>query len=91
LTFHRRQRLEAILAYGGRCVCCSESEPTFLVFDHVADDGAEHRRETGKGGTSFVNWLHANGFPDTIQLLCHNCNHAKRLGVCPHQIGTVTV
>ena len=78
-----RKRRYAIAHYGNKCNCCGEERYEFLAFDHVNNDGAEHRRNH-KG--SIVNWLHREGFPDTIQVLCHNCNSAKGYyGVCPHQ------
>src|SRR5690349_6288281 len=45
-------RQQALEAYGGRCVCCGESTPEFLHFDHVNNDGAEHRRELAKNRKS---------------------------------------
>src|SRR3990172_6832112 len=41
----RAARVKALTAYGGRCRCCGETEPKFLVFDHINNDGAVHRRE----------------------------------------------
>lgn len=81
---YRSLRLEAIAHYGGRCVCCGEDEVAFLALDHVNDDGAEQRREHGTG-YSFLRSLKRRGWPDDIQILCHNCNIAKAHGGCPHQ------
>lgn len=89
-------KADAIAAYGGRCACCGETEAAFLCFDHVNDDGAVHREEIGRGrttdgrrkvgsGSVIIEWLHGNGFPPVVQLLCANCNQAKAsLGACPH-------
>jgi hypothetical protein len=79
-------RARAFEEYGGKCVCCGETEPAFLVFDHVNDDGAAHRREIG-GASVLIEWIFRENFPDTIQLLCANCNMAKQFnpGGCPHQ------
>lgn len=85
-----------IEAYGGKCTCCGESEPLFLVVDHVNDDGASHREEIGYGrttdgrrrvgsGSIMYVWLVANAFPEGFQLLCANCNLAKQSGGCPHR------
>jgi len=75
-------------AYGGKCCCCGESTPEFLHLDHVADDGAEHRRElsNSKGGSIHtLRWARNNNWPDRLQLLCHNCGMAKAFyGACPH-------
>lgn len=85
----RRDRLDAIYAYGGKCVCCGENDPHFLVFDHRNNDGGEHRRKH-PGAWVIVRWLKKNGYPQDgrIQILCHNCNMSKALyGCCPHQFG----
>lgn len=81
-------RLQAIQAYGGKCVCCGEKERAFLVFDHVNDDGAEHRKIVSSAHMPW--WLARNDYPDTIQLLCANCNTAKQWspGGCPHLIAS---
>jgi len=77
--------------YGGQCACCGEDEPVFLSIDHIATDGAEHRRSLkNQGSYTVYRWLSANGFPkDNFQLLCHNCNMGRYLngGECPHQKG----
>lgn len=77
----------AFAAYGSRCACCGEEQRAFLQFDHVADDGYEHRKTISPGST-FYRWLRKNGYPPSIQILCANCNQGKRLnrGVCPHQV-----
>lgn len=91
-----------ITAYGGKCSCCGESEPMFLVIDHVNDDGAEHREAIGHGrttdgrrkvgsGSIIYAWLVKHCFPDGFQLLCANCNMAKQSGGCPHQKDHVVV
>ena len=87
----RRQVLEA---YGGKCECCNESIPEFLGIDHINNDGAQHRRESGlHGGGRLYYWLRKNGFPkDRFRLLCHNCNLARGFyGKCPHELKTEVV
>jgi hypothetical protein len=91
----RALRLEVLDAYGGRrCSCCGETELSFLSIDHIAEDGAAHRRLLGYrdrsgsgGGTRTLQWIKANGFPPGFQVLCFNCNHGKHVngGICPHQ------
>lgn len=79
-------RREALAAYGGACACCGETEPIFLDFDHIHNDGAADRRRAGNQ-VQVVLELKANGWPrDRIQLLCCNCNQGKARngGVCPH-------
>lgn len=81
---HKSAKAEIIEAYGGRCSCCGEADPAFLSVDHVNNDGAEHRREIGRG--SLYWWLRRNNYPPGFQILCFSCNFAKSKngGVCPH-------
>jgi hypothetical protein len=94
--YRKAARDELFRVYGGKvCACCGETEELFLAFDHINEDGAQHRLSMGKRsngyGFSDVVSLHRalkkDGFPPVIQVLCHNCNHGKHLngGVCPHQ------
>lgn len=84
-AWQQKTKALALNHYGGRCVCCGESNPAFLEFDHINNDGAEHRKKD-KAAAHLASWLVRNGFPDTFQVLCGNCNRAKhRYGVCPHQ------
>lgn len=77
--------------YGGKCVCCGESELIFLTIDHVVGNGNgnSHRRSltgTTAGGEPTYQWIVKNNFPEGFQVMCHNCNHAKHvLGSCPHK------
>jgi len=86
----RRMRKEVFDHYGGKCVCCGESNQWFFTIDHVNNDGADHRRVLGRNmlGHKFYRWLRRNGYPEGFQVLCFNCNCAKGFwGVCPHEIG----
>lgn len=77
----RNQRQHCIEQYGGKCNCCGESQPEFLAFDHIFGGGNQHRKKIG----NITDWLIRHDYPDTIQLLCHNCNMAKGFyGKCPH-------
>ena len=91
--YWRNLRDEVIATYGGKCVCCGETEPMFLTLDHVNNDGADHRRSlgakegNGRGGNSrTLAWAKKNGYPNTLQVLCMNCNlgKARNNGACPH-------
>lgn len=80
-------RKRVIDAYGGKCACppCGEMEFWFLCLDHVNNDGSAHRKEVGKG-LAVYRWARNNGYPASLQVLCHNCNMAKQYaGKCPHQ------
>lgn len=85
---HIVARLAALDAYGGACVYCGVTHPEWLAFDHVNDDGHVDR----VSGSHWVRKLRQQGYPDTIQLLCHNCNStkashgeavARKLGLAP--------
>jgi hypothetical protein len=83
---HNKKRRQIVVAYGGACVCCGEDTFEFLTFDHVHNDGADHRRQIGRT-SQLLAWIIKNDYPDTLQLLCYNCNCAKGFhGVCPHQL-----
>ena len=79
-----------ITHYGGHCKCCGESRPEFLTLDHINNDGASHRKILRSQGISshrrFYKWVIDSGFPDTLRLLCFNCNCASGFfGYCPHE------
>jgi hypothetical protein len=78
-------RKRVIANYGGKCVCCMESTLPFLALDHINAGGRKHKQTVGFGST-FYKWVEDNGYPDILQVLCHNCNQAKRDNAfCPHQ------
>ena len=82
-------RLRAIEKYGNKCICCGDSTPQFLHFDHVNTDGKEHRKILKQYKISMVKWLLDNEKDEAIQLLCGNCHNAKtHYGVCPHKLPT---
>jgi len=69
------------------CACCGESY-YFLTADHIDGLGEQHRREIGaQGSNSFYIYLRRGNFPPGIQILCYNCNFARRHfdGICPHE------
>lgn len=84
--------------FGAKCACCGETEFLFLTLDHKHNDGAEHRRQLARGrsgrtaspDTVYRELVKTNfADADRFQVLCYNCNCAKRGngGVCPHQEG----
>jgi hypothetical protein len=86
VEYHRSQRLKLLAAYGDRCACCKETTPEFLAVDHVNNDGHLHRKVVGYDIAAMYRWAKKHNFPDTLQILCHNCNLAKAFyGRCPHQ------
>ena len=82
---HQQRRTRVIAAYGGKCVCCGETELAFLTMDHMNGGGNAHRRSGVFHGTvGYYRWLEINSYPEGFQVLCHNCNFAKSHGGCPH-------
>lgn len=80
-------KFAALAAYGSICACCGETDHIFLSIDHINDDGAEHRKQTGQGIDGLYRWLKDNQYPEGFRVLCHNCNHGRYLngGICPHE------
>ena len=75
-------RLDAIQIYGGTCQCpgCHTVHSELMTIDHIAGDGAEHRRSIGvvrRTGVDFYRWLKKHNYPEGFQTLCWNCNSAK--------------
>lgn len=82
--YSRNKRRIVLDRYGGKCMCCGESQYEFLTIDHINNDGAAHRKSVGNNAICL--WLIRNNFPDGFQVLCWNCNAAKQFhSVCPHQ------
>ena len=71
-------KLQCLSEYGEICPC-GESDLVVLTLDHVNDDGAKHRKETGTKGTAFYLHLRSNGFPNDppLQVLCIKCQYRK--------------
>lgn len=77
-------KIAAIAHYSGgtgRCHRCGIDDPDVLTIDHIAQDGAKHRRNNGIAGsnsktgtTYFARWLKQNGYPPGYRVLCFNCN-----------------
>lgn len=88
ITNHNSYRMLSrgvISLYGGKCVCCGETEPNFLTLDHVNNDGALQRKKINAGSATYK--LVMKERPTDIQVLCYNCNCAKgHYGICPHQV-----
>ena len=76
-------RAEVYTLLGNKCVCCGEDREVFLTLDHIYNNGAWDRKRVG----SNVERIYLRALERTwqYQILCRNCNWAKRFGVCPHQ------
>lgn len=86
-------RKEFIVAYGGKCTCCDETEEAFLTMEHINGGGTKHRKAVGHDSIKIVREIKRQGWPkDKYTLLCMNCNHARAIrGICPHQIRGVSL
>lgn len=98
ITYDRYDTIEVktqtLSRYGkeGRAQCCWDGcqidDVDMLSLDHVADNGAKHRREMvsgtgGKyrcdGGVNLYRLLRRTGFPEGFQTLCHNHQWKKEI------------
>ena len=57
---------------GNKCVCCGENNPIYFNIDHVNNDG-----HLDKSSVYTLKKYLEN--PERYQLLCANCNQAKKL------------
>lgn len=79
---------QIVLDYYGQvcsCLCgCRVTKFAWLTIDHKDNDGAEKRREGIHAiGSKFYRQIIREGFPDSLQILCWNCNCAKgKYGGC---------
>lgn len=79
----QQERIAVLQHYGAECKCCGEKTLEFLHLDHVRNDGNTHRK-TLQG--SIYSWARRHHYPNTLQVLCANCNLAKEFyGICPHE------
>lgn len=82
---NQERRTMVLDCYGGKCTCCGETRKEFLCMDHINGGGLEHRKIAGMG-TNMYRWIIRNNFPDTLRVLCHNCNMSLGFyGYCPHE------
>lgn len=83
---HQGKRLLVLNHYGHKCRCCGEDNHEFLTIDHINGDGDEQRKMYPEQKNNFYHWIVKNGYPDDLQVLCHNCHIAKhKYGGCPHE------
>jgi hypothetical protein len=88
VRYRQRIKDDVFAAYGGyTCNCCCVSHThEFMTIDHVNGGGNKHRKELQLWGEKLYIWLRRNNYPPGFQVLCANCNQAKRNhGECPHQ------
>lgn len=75
-----KMRLQAIALLGGGCICCGETNPLFLTYGHINNDGSAWRKSHGiTGGVGTSIWI-INNLSEAIpifQLECWNWNCSK--------------
>jgi hypothetical protein len=78
--YRKLVKQQCLERYGIICPC-GEDDKDVLTLDHVNDDGAAHRMETGTRGFNFYIYLRKNGFPNNppLQVLCLKCQYRKRI------------
>jgi hypothetical protein len=82
-NYRHQARIDAVQHYGGKSVCCGETQPEFLAIDHVNGGGNKHQKQIK--GMAIGIWLRKHNYPEGFRVLCHNCNMALGfLGHCPH-------
>ena len=74
--YHRRGRLEVLLAAGGiKCKKCGFDDWRALQIDHVNGDGLLERKQI-KSNARHLKKIKEN--PKRYQVLCGNCNWIKK-------------
>jgi len=80
LAYHREQRAtlrkQVIEAYGHKCQWCGTTTYEYLSIDHVNNDGKQDRKRF-TDQRAFYKWIIKNDYPETLQILCFNCNCSK--------------
>lgn len=80
LKLYRKKRLELMKLLGGAKCKCGYSNVLALTFDHKNNDGKKDRSNLGSGYKFIYYYLKRPELAKKkLQVLCHNCNHLKRL------------
>lgn len=77
-TYRSKTKAMVYGKYGSACVNCGITNDTMLVIDHVNNGGNKHRKEIGP---NIYTWIKINNYPDSVQVLCQNCNFIKHLRI----------
>jgi hypothetical protein len=85
-AYVRKYKALAYEILGNKCVCCGETQQIFLSLDHIQNDGYIDRIKHGRRTTYQYKEIIENPDQKKYQLLCMNCNWAKRYGICPHKM-----
>tara|TARA_B100000745_G_C19918927_1_gene308765 strand:+ start:52 stop:495 length:444 start_codon:yes stop_codon:yes gene_type:complete len=75
---YRQDKKEAVYKFlGNKCKNCRENDPIYFQIDHVKNDGNLERNGSDKTHIHSLKKYLEN--PERFQLLCANCNWAKRM------------
>ena len=78
-----RLKLEVMGVYNsGRCRCCGVDQHEFLAIDHI---NCVKPEDAPRSGEELYEWIKTQNYPSGFTVLCHNCNLASYLGICPHE------
>ncbi len=69
----QRQRDRVLDYYGAVCACCGETGRIVLTVDHIIALKVSGQKRRANLPQQVI----TEGFPDTYQILCRNCNWAK--------------
>lgn len=78
---NQRIKVEVLSHYSGgipHCAICRESRLVCLSIDHIRGGGNKHKKDLGIIVVIYQ-WLRGQGYPDGYQVLCMNCQFAKRI------------
>lgn len=83
-------KIETVAAYGGKCICCGQTDWHFLTIDHIDKRGRDRDKdENGKNITGYRLYLALRklGYPQgDYRCLCFDCNCVRGVyGFCPHE------
>mgnify|MGYP001565312447 CR=1 FL=1 len=80
--YHSTVKQAVMNLYGGRCNCCGEANLPFLSLDHIIP--IRKKGPPRVRGLKYLSLLRQPKDPN-LQVLCHNCNVAKKTKeFCPH-------
>jgi hypothetical protein len=71
----KKERDIIIKLLDSKCKVCGITDPIYFQIDHVNNDGHIDRKK-GQGLVTLRRYMQT---PERFQLLCANCNHAKRM------------
>jgi len=72
----KKQRLETIAHYGGKCIYCGDTNTNHLTIDHIYGGGNQHRKMLHT--QNLFPWLKKHNYPEGFQVLCWNHNAEKQ-------------